>query len=176
MKLSEIKIGTDYATRADGQWSDPKRVRAVEIGEYKTRRVTGRVYRDFRGGSYGAPTEEVTTRGVRLQYLYDDGSPQRLPVSDPEWTQANQIASTWEDHLRKQAEKKRSQEVFDAERMARQQELQAALACLGEALRDHGIEFHGEIGHVFAVGTRVQVALTPENAIALAELIREREV
>lgn len=65
--------------------------------------------------------------------------------------------------------------VLAAYRANQPDELQDALACLGEALRDHGIEFHGEIGHVFAVGTRVQVAFNPEQAIALAELIRERE-
>jgi hypothetical protein len=176
MKLSEIKIGTDYATVARGVYPPPKRVRALEIGEYETERVIGRAHRDHRGGSSGPPTERVMTRGVRVAQITADGEVMSASWGDKEWMQANQIAATWEDHLKARAEAKRSQAAFDAERLARQQELQAALACLGEALRDHGIEFHGEIGHVFAVGTRVQVAFTPDQAIALAELIREREV
>lgn len=175
MKLSEIKIGTDYATVARGVYPPSKRVRALEIGEYETERVTGRARRDHRGGSSGPPTEKVMTRGVRVEQLTDDGRT-ASSSGNMRWMQANQIASTWDDHLKARAAAKANDERLRAEHMARQQVLQAAFACLGEALRDHGIEFHGEIGHVFAVGTRVQVAFAPEQAIALAELIREREV
>ena len=172
MKLADLKVGTDYATRADGQWSAPKRVRVLEIGEYKTRRVTGRVYRDFRGGSYGPPTEEVETKGVRLQYLYDDGSPQRLPVSDPEWTQANQIASTWEDHLKARAATKAREEQIRTERVERELRLQEGLNTLCNVLRDRGLGFHGTVADVFAVGRRIQLALTVEQAEALTEVLR----
>jgi len=172
MKLSEIKKGVDYATVARGVYPPPKRVRALEIGEYKTKRVTGRAHRDHHGGSSGPPTEEVTTTGIRVEQLTDDGTVKSPSWGDKEWMQANQIASTWEDHLKARAATKAREEQIRAERAERERKLQEGLTTLCNALRDRGLGFYGTVDDVFAVGRRIQIALTPFEAEALTEALR----
>jgi hypothetical protein len=169
MKLSELEVGGNYATRADGRWRDPERVRVLEIGEYQTERVTGRVYRDHRGGSYGPPTDEVTTRGVRVQKVWNEGDLER---GEPYWTQANQIACTWADHLRKKEEAKIAKAEYERLRMAREDKLRAGLVSVTDALRERGFGFYANVGGDLCGDRRVQIALTAEQAEALAELIR----
>lgn len=172
MKLSEIKVGTDYATVARGVYPPPKRVRALEIGEYETERVTGRARRDHRGGSSGPPTERVMTRGVKVAQITADGEVMSASWGDKEWMQANQIASTWKDHLKARTATKDREEQIRLERIERELRLQEGLNVLCNALRDRGLGFHGTVADVFAVGRRIQLALTVEQAEALTELLR----
>lgn len=120
MKLNDIEVGKDYLLRR-GYRED--RITILGIGDYKTKRVTGRVYHDHRGGSYGPPTTEVTTLGVKVRMLYDDGQPNPTPNGRPNelWVQPRAIVCTWGDHLTRK-EQERLARVQHEEKMARLQD------------------------------------------------------